>query len=918
MEFSRNLSASRLLLWVFSLNGIQFFHSAMANNVLNFLERNIYMYNGTPKHWHAYIRTHSHVHFLLFNVNKTSQFLPDMFLMQLKSCRLFMTLSVGDICKPNSNFTTEVVKVSGYLSESAKARLWHTIATFFKTTYEWGTFIQFEMIWKFHIDRRVSLNLTFEHIHFTVDFQACPVQHVKVFNNLTENNYFMFCGQHARFSLYPPHHRLNVGIFVNGNFQFAVKCFYVIVDSNVIVNLPLNTNSTQTDFIAIFKVQDTKSYLLHVGVSKNAVIVMQVRQYENSEHVVFDGPGYLSRILSTSNMQYKTNTFQCTILIFVATAQFNSWFNYSSQSALVHKEILLQDMVPVVINLPFPKCPAGLCAVFVIGKPHMQVNFTVQRIRYQGLKTQKCKHGGIAAVEKLGEVNKEVASLCETHDGNASPNREIYSANSSLLILVYWYEHYSNISVTLIVKHSACTSVTIQPCLLQQICSHSWKNCKTHTSEILGNSPFELKFSKPNRYSFSTEIGHCIVLQFAPPIEDVNAKKSHHISCDVLFRPASDNAPDLLFGYQMKLSMSKEEEMFLGDPENTIAFHNVDHEFCSKVLSVGNSNSKCFKPQRATHGKWVATLSNGDFFLATNASKSATEGDLYFVVQLHRWSRSWINAIVSATRAVEPLSHSSLLVVRSTDKQYVENPKSSDFQLLLLAFKPQRDTKQAVEMHMRVNSNVTEHLQKDLQIAYSTYPLSRIFADMIIVRSNVVWTSCIVLMNVSRHQLIRVQGEVNFAEVTFSSQRNTSGFLRTVWMKERKEIQFKVLQHNSPCSLSTQTNITFQYCSNVTEMHFIDKLHLIFVRQRFFPFFPYHKVVDKRISWNQAAKFCRSFNANLVTFENRGLLKMFVALLSISTHIPPLEAVYIGLNLQHAQVQHCIYILQPLCNCTPE
>ena len=55
-------------------------------------------------------------------------------------------------------------------------------------------------------------------------------------------------------------------------------------------------------------------------------------------------------------------------------------------------------------------------------------------------------------------------------------------------------------------------------------------------------------------------------------------------------------------------------------------------------------------------------------------------------------------------------------------------------------------------------------------------------------------------------------------------------------------------------------------------------------------------------SWKNAAHLCSLVGAHLPVFSSRNELNEFIALLKYSNHIPPLEAVYIGLKFKNHRV----------------
>ena len=85
-----------------------------------------------------------------------------------------------------------------------------------------------------------------------------------------------------------------------------------------------------------------------------------------------------------------------------------------------------------------------------------------------------------------------------------------------------------------------------------------------------------------------------------------------------------------------------------------------------------------------------------------------------------------------------------------------------------------------------------------------------------------------------------------------------------------------------------------------------------FYHPRHYQFFSWNtasNIIDKRqtVSWNEAAKMCSSIGAVLPYFTNTEEMNELLNLLSHSTHVPPLEAVFIGLKYNRKKVNYLIY-----------
>ena len=73
----------------------------------------------------------------------------------------------------------------------------------------------------------------------------------------------------------------------------------------------------------------------------------------------------------------------------------------------------------------------------------------------------ECKYGGIVTLEKISEKYEENPLYVKNASISTKPNTNWYSQNSTLIVVIYWYEYYSIIHVNILLSQTICTFVKV-------------------------------------------------------------------------------------------------------------------------------------------------------------------------------------------------------------------------------------------------------------------------------------------------------------------------------------------------------------------------------------------------------------------------------------------------------------------------
>ena len=117
--------------------------------------------------------------------------------------------------------------------------------------------------------------------------------------------------------------------------------------------------------------------------------------------------------------------------------------------------------------------------IFSLEAPNgYQINATITKLRFIGPDTNnmECKYGGIVTLEKISEKYEENPPLCENTSISTGSNTNWYSQNSTLIVVIYWYEDYSIIHVNMLLSQTICTLVKVDFLITTIYCDTNVQN----------------------------------------------------------------------------------------------------------------------------------------------------------------------------------------------------------------------------------------------------------------------------------------------------------------------------------------------------------------------------------------------------------------------------------------------------------
>ena len=172
-------------------------------------------------------------------------------------------------------------------------------------------------VWSFNLDKNISSNITFKGIYFTSSSEDCAGGNLTVWNSVSKQEAFIYCGHHSTFSLYPKFNNINIDISVANSVFVILNASYSVMDIDFVINNPIVYGFMYSESIKLLSNHLIRSeYFLSIYLIQVFSINSISLNYLNLLHytiVVYDGPGFLSSIIKADSGFYQTSTFQCMV-----------------------------------------------------------------------------------------------------------------------------------------------------------------------------------------------------------------------------------------------------------------------------------------------------------------------------------------------------------------------------------------------------------------------------------------------------------------------------------------------------------------------------------------------------------------------------------------------------------------------------
>ena len=486
-------------------------------------------FQKTPKVWHSYIRMFLHIY---LKENQCKNFKLNIFQM-LKHSLILLKLKdksweSNGLSSGPENRTGGLLKfIKRKLIFGPNCELTHGKINDFIITWPSGKIdiiilqshlykFQFYYYLYFYLNSKIRLNVTFislilQDLGVNCDFDKLEIIHLEKF---TTN--YRYCGKYSRFIVYPLFFNLIIHITLESQNDFKLKCLFSVIDDNLIfspiTSFPVEVNfELQPQYYKVGSKHYLTSFFLRVTKLHN--IKLLIKNSEKNNFVIYDGPGFMFKILNTFNKKslYITSTFQCLLqFIFNSSIKsYNQYFKFMSvhHFNIVHKK--LQQDVEMILKMPCVNCQQNICILYLQSPAGYQINFTLLSVISNSQEFSNCLLQGITIGELSGLEFFEMVDFCPEFDASTNQlMRSFYTKNQYLCIVLYWYHGYSTISATLTVTTTKCKGVKVDLCYYN-LCLYKYRHCIDYFDTITKST--NLTIEKSGQVSFSMEKA-CVVL----------------------------------------------------------------------------------------------------------------------------------------------------------------------------------------------------------------------------------------------------------------------------------------------------------------------------------------------------------------------------------------------------------------------
>ena len=407
-------------------------------------------------------------------------------------------------------------------------------------------------------------------------------------------------------------------------------------------------------YIHRFFLIDSTVYTIYIKTEKYKFLTFYFILDANVSVMLYDGPGYHSPRLKIKDQteMFNSTSFQCLIQV-IWTNVANQVHNVSQfiryTAYLKHFSVLkLLDENKIILNVSSKTCEKKLhkACVYMFRSPDNSViNTTIYDFAYSGRPYSKCNFGGVVLFDKKVREFIETFTLCnkDSHLNLFSLyNKNLYSTNSAMILIIYSYSEYSNLKLNMKLTHIYCTII-------------SRTSCKGIPLILLGKYEFKL----------SVVLDTCTIIQVTSSFYNVeNARLARvtdlyqvysiRYAADIYNLPACPLKIFIIQSRHNNKTWLYETTGFLEHfdgliEEKSYILTNVNYTNDKSVVqgTVGrtrflpSNDTYLLKPNHRSKHFWIAKTERPNYKFAV------------FQIHLNTFSESWINLIFKPINITE-------------------------------------------------------------------------------------------------------------------------------------------------------------------------------------------------------------------------------------------------------------------------
>ena len=405
----------------------------------------------------------------------------------------------------------------------------------------------YHLFWLFHLDPRLSLNLTIHSILFPLA-SRCVSGKFRIKDNTKEGFHKLtYCGQHSQINIFADYTNIQIFLKIYRCRPHDFSASFMVFDRGLVSTVNrkadifelfvlVTNNSVANDSWAPHKVyhQLVYGFLTNANCSRNVYQIQSDKLYrvlvsvplDTTKHLMIDGPIVYGKVLKQFEGRYRCSTFQCLLKVFWSCYKIQVEIRYTCQEVPRMTSYHLEENNVYLTDLPAPFCAESICVLPIFAKNDSHVNISITNLFYEGPKSYFCRYGGFGTVEKSDQVCRESPVVCENNNRSKNLFPNFYSQESLLHIITFWFNTISKIEVTLSISATKCVD------LWGNLCSFKW-SLPTYTSKFLLSPPVLVQ-----NESMTGEllIDKCLLLNYyaSSPYPDDGCQACLHYSSPVV------------------------------------------------------------------------------------------------------------------------------------------------------------------------------------------------------------------------------------------------------------------------------------------------------------------------------------------------------------------------------------------------
>ncbi len=756
--------------------------------------------------------------------------------------------------------------------------------------------------WVFAITSILKLNLSFGSIYFSSRQKYCFHGHICIHNNekvreyittqqtinLWQNSHsFCYCGQHASFHLYPWFTTVFISICKMRHILFHFDASFSVMDTNSVENVLVRSagNDVAPDNTFRFPGGDL-IMTFHIKVGKIAHVLLHIVHQEPIKGVVVDEPLSSSRVVSINSSHLKTSSFECTIKILIGAPEKHvndmNYFQYQSEISKTSEELYLNNNPRhLSLFLPNSKCSATFCLYLLKADENSHINITLRILLWDGTPSVDCKYGGFVTAELLPDEYTESKVLCESYDSSKKQAVNFFSLRTSIFMVLYWSNKQAQISSHFVVQLTECEAVKVDVCSMHYYCQNGKHDCSLYLNQAFRDSKnvqiVSITYTPKGRRPFvqlrhggsSCTIVHTVYGEFG-------STKDRWIELDQMCMAGFQSLPKITQYSNRKTSMKYEIK----------ATFTKTHHMLSDSVSIAGPMTYCiFLPNSSS----CKAKNTGAALQLENHRKGQADitaevsSDITLSVQIGALSPSEINVDIimhNQTKVVtdhttnpfhsKPVGNSSGSPQHSLSHYFVED--LVQLGIGAAAFQKGGDT---VSLAVRVTSTFGPKGDRKFHGWHK-----EIFGALDL--------TCYLKFNRDKnYRAILTPGDRDRFSISHGFFQGAQTHIQKSFYSPKdiyKELAKLASLAPESCMMPSVT-LQYNLCCKFT-----------YNTHRNLTYFIVSNTENKLVSWLQASKLCKHFETDLPYFSGKEEVEELHIFIRLSAYLPPVEALYLGLN----------------------